>query len=179
VDLNEVCQTAARLLQYDALTRHAVIALSLDPRLPTVTGDPIQFQQVVLNLILNALEAAAASDAPRVEISTAVRGDDVEVAVRDNGPVWPRTCAASLRVVLHYQSAGLGPRFGDRAFDHRATQRAGPGRERRARGALFSFVVPRTPILGGGVRGAVDANRTETPGADVGRALRAGTGESL
>jgi signal transduction histidine kinase len=85
VDLNEVCQTSVRLLQYDALTRRAEIALSLDPDLPPVIGDPIQFQQVVLNLILNALDASAVRVAPRVEISTSLRGDDVEVAVSDNG----------------------------------------------------------------------------------------------
>jgi C4-dicarboxylate-specific signal transduction histidine kinase len=86
VDLNEMCRTSARLLQYDARTRRAQITLSLDPHLPPVTGDPVQFQQVVLNLILNALDASAATPNPHVVISTAARGEEVEVAVRDNGP---------------------------------------------------------------------------------------------
>ena len=86
VDLNEMCRTSARLLQYDAGTRRAQITLSLDPHLPPVTGDPVQFQQVVLNLILNALDASAATPKPHVVISTAARGEEVEVAVRDNGP---------------------------------------------------------------------------------------------
>jgi signal transduction histidine kinase len=59
VDLNEICRTSARVLQYDARARHAQITLTLDPHLPAVTGDPIQFQQVVLNLMLNALDASA------------------------------------------------------------------------------------------------------------------------
>jgi len=86
VDLNEVCRTSARLLQYDALHRGGDIILSLAPQLPAVTGDPVQFQQVVLNLILNALEACGSSIAPRVEIRTIAREDEVEVEVRDNGP---------------------------------------------------------------------------------------------
>jgi signal transduction histidine kinase len=86
VDVNEVCRTSARLLQHDALTRHAEITLALDPRSPTVTGDPIQVQQVVLNLVVNALDAAAASAHPQVAISTVARGEEVEFAVRDNGP---------------------------------------------------------------------------------------------
>jgi len=146
VDLNEVCRTAARLLQYDALTRRTVLALSLDPGHPMVTGDPIQFQQVVLNLILNALEAAAASDAPRVEISTAVRGDDVEVAVRDNGP----GLAADVRRHLFEsffttkpQGLGLGL-----AIVHSIIERHN-GRVQAENGALggaiFSVVLPRTP----------------------------------
>jgi C4-dicarboxylate-specific signal transduction histidine kinase len=86
VDLNEVCQSSARLLQYDVLARGAEITLELDPHEPAVTGDPIQLQQVVVNLLANALDASAASTSPHVTISTAVRGEEVEVAVRDNGP---------------------------------------------------------------------------------------------
>jgi len=85
VNLNEICRTSARLVQHDALTRHAEITLTLDPRLPAVTGDPIQLQQVVLNLVVNALDAAAESAHPRVAISTVARGEEVEVAVCDNG----------------------------------------------------------------------------------------------
>jgi signal transduction histidine kinase len=72
VDLNEVCRTSARVLQYDARTRNAQIALSLDAPLPAVTGDPVQFQQVVLNLTMNALDASAQTPKPHVVISTAV-----------------------------------------------------------------------------------------------------------
>jgi len=85
VDLNEICRTSARLLQYDVLTRLADVTLALDPRVPTVTGDPVQLQQVVVNLLVNALDASAASPNPHVTISTEVRGEEVEVAVRDNG----------------------------------------------------------------------------------------------
>jgi len=86
VDLNEICRTSARVLHYDLVARQADIMFALDPRQPTVTGDPVQLQQVVLNLLVNALDAAAASTTPQVTISTEVRGEEVEVAVRDNGP---------------------------------------------------------------------------------------------
>jgi len=86
VDLNEICRTAARILQYEIVGRQVEIIFALDPRQPAVTGDPVQLQQVVLNLVVNALDAAAASTTPRVTIRTAVRGEEVDVAVRDNGP---------------------------------------------------------------------------------------------
>jgi signal transduction histidine kinase len=86
VDLNEVCRAAARLLQYDALTRHVDMSLSLDPELRGVIGDPVQFQQIVLNIMLNALEACAGSAAPRIEVTTIGHDEEIEVAVRDNGP---------------------------------------------------------------------------------------------
>jgi signal transduction histidine kinase len=86
VDFNEVCRASARLLQYDARTRGGDIVLSLDPQLPAVIGDPVQFQQVLLNLIVNALEACATSCAPRVEVATIGRDEEIEVTVCDNGP---------------------------------------------------------------------------------------------
>jgi signal transduction histidine kinase len=86
VDLNDVCRTAARLLQHDALTRNAEIALLLDPDLPAIAADSVQFLQVVLNLVLNALDASSSSIHPEVLITTSARDEGVEVAVSDNGP---------------------------------------------------------------------------------------------
>jgi len=86
VDLNEVCLTAARLLEYEAKTRHAQVELSLDPDLPSAVGDPIQFQQVVLNLMMNALDASASAKSPRLTVRTMTCGEEIAVEVRDNGP---------------------------------------------------------------------------------------------
>jgi signal transduction histidine kinase len=146
VDLNEVCRTSARLLQYDALTRRADIALSLDPRLPAVIGDPIQFQQVVLNLMLNALEASAACAAPRVELTTSARDDEVEVAVRDNGPGLPEEVRARLfESFFTTKAQGLGLGL---AIVHSIVERH-HGRIQAENGALggaiFRVVVPRAP----------------------------------
>ena len=89
VDLNDVCRASARLLQYDALTRRTDIILSLDPQLAAVVGDPIQLQQIVLNLLLNGLEACATRTTPRVEVFTINHDSEIEVLVRDNGPGLP------------------------------------------------------------------------------------------
>ena len=90
VDLNQICQHAARLLQADADHRNTCLELSLAPAPLPVIGDPVQLQQVVLNLVLNAMEATA--DAPEdriVTVSTAQDEGEVEIAVHDTGPGLP------------------------------------------------------------------------------------------
>ena len=144
VDLNEVCQASARLLQYDALTRRADIILSLDATLPAVMGDPIQFQQVVLNLVLNALDASAASPAPTVRISTVVRDDEVEITVSDNGPGFPEDVRRRLfESFFTTKAEGLGVGL---AIVHSILERH-HGRVQADNdplgGAVFRVVVPR------------------------------------
>ncbi|MEN8751778.1 MAG: ATP-binding protein [Desulfobacterales bacterium] len=57
VDLNSVAQDAIRVVQGDAAARDARILLNLDAGLPQVWGDKVQLQQVVINLLVNALDA--------------------------------------------------------------------------------------------------------------------------
>lgn len=90
VDLNEICRQAVQLLKRDALLRRTRLELSLESRLTPIAGDPVQLQQVVLNLALNALESAStAAFDPAVTVSTALHGREVEISVRDTGPGLP------------------------------------------------------------------------------------------
>jgi signal transduction histidine kinase len=160
VDLNEVCQTSARLLRYEALTRRADITLSLDPHLPAVIGDPIQFQQIVLNLVLNALEASAACIDPRVEISTTAGDDEVEIEVRDNGPGLPEDVLRRLfESFFTTKSQGLGLGL---AIVHSIAERH-HGRVQAENGprggAIFRVVVPRAQAKADRISGARSMHR--------------------
>lgn len=86
VDLNDVCRRAAHLLNRDALIRQTRIELALESTLPPLPGDPVQLQQVVLNLALNALDAMAASADRSITIGTTSRDGKAELSVRDTGP---------------------------------------------------------------------------------------------
>lgn len=63
---------------------------ALDIRLPEetvlVSGSRIRLEQIVINLLQNALEAVEQVPAGRVEVRTQVRGDEVVLTVSDNGP---------------------------------------------------------------------------------------------
>jgi C4-dicarboxylate-specific signal transduction histidine kinase len=90
VDVNEVCVRAMQMLNRNAMLRRTRLTMQLDPDAPTVIGDPVQLQQVVLNLVLNALDAMATSSDERfVTIRTLVCDGEVELSVRDRGPGLP------------------------------------------------------------------------------------------
>ncbi|HET7470121.1 MAG TPA: MASE4 domain-containing protein [Gemmatimonadales bacterium] len=87
LDVNGLIQEAVALLQ-DELTSHRIaVQLALHERLLRVMGDRIQLQQVLLNLITNAMEAMATVDDPRVlAVRSGVQGDGgVLVAIADTG----------------------------------------------------------------------------------------------
>ena len=88
LDLNEVVSEVAWLVRNDAVIRNVTLSLELAPDLPRVRGDRIQLQQVVLNLVMNGLEAMRephAGDRTLV-IRTARDGAAaVAVAVQDSG----------------------------------------------------------------------------------------------
>ena len=79
VDLNRICELARELLLHDAARRGVQLRLSLEPKLPPVIGDAVQLQQVILNLVLNAMDAVQASPRAReVILGTAAGSGKVE-----------------------------------------------------------------------------------------------------
>jgi len=93
LDLNAVIADTVRLVSSDVLTRESVVTTELDAQLPQVDGTLVQIQQVLLNLIMNALDAMEGLPPAerRVIISTHLdRGDVVEMRVRDFGTGLPK-----------------------------------------------------------------------------------------
>jgi signal transduction histidine kinase len=88
LSLNAVVMDVLPLVDADARRRGAEVEADLDPRLPAVSGDRTQLQQVVLNLALNGLEALgpAGLGDRRVLIRTRAADGQVQLAVSDTGP---------------------------------------------------------------------------------------------
>jgi two-component system, LuxR family, sensor kinase FixL len=88
MNLNDVVAKVVQIVSPDAALRSCGVETALQPNLPPITGDPIQFQQVLLNLVLNAFDAMR--DTPvshrKVTIATEWNGDGaVRASVRDYG----------------------------------------------------------------------------------------------
>jgi PAS domain S-box-containing protein len=88
LDLNEAIEEVVILTESEARRNKVVLRKELAADLPPVMGDRVQLQQVLVNLILNAIEAmATVEDRERdLLIRTQVgEGDQIRVAVRDSG----------------------------------------------------------------------------------------------
>ena len=88
VDVNALTSSVLTLVLPDALRRNVVIHTTLDPVLPKVPADPVHLQQVLLNLIINAMEAMEETPtaARWLEVRTERCDDEhVQVSVADNG----------------------------------------------------------------------------------------------
>jgi PAS domain S-box-containing protein len=88
VDMNEAIEDVLALVQGEVRTRGVVLRTDLATRLPPVSGDRVQLQQVVLNLVMNGIEAmSSVQDRPRdLVIRTQESEDDqVVVTVQDSG----------------------------------------------------------------------------------------------
>jgi C4-dicarboxylate-specific signal transduction histidine kinase len=87
VDLNEVVRTVGRLVRGDASRHGVTVELDLAPDLPPTPGDPIQLQQVVMNLMLNAFVAMSRPRAPtrRLVVRTRAADGSLEARFEDSG----------------------------------------------------------------------------------------------
>ena len=85
--LNEVVDEVLPLIEGEALSHEVSLTLDLARQSPRVWADRIQLQQVVLNLVMNGLQATAlVDDRPRKLLITSRRHDaHGAVAVQDNG----------------------------------------------------------------------------------------------
>jgi two-component system sensor kinase FixL len=87
LDVNDVVREVTELVRRDMMLRDIPVHLDLAAALPPVRGDRAQLQQVVLNMVLNGLEATSASNglARGLVIRTSADGKGVVVAVEDGG----------------------------------------------------------------------------------------------
>jgi len=87
IDLNQLVESTLHLLRGEFMKRKIHIDVALANNLPMISGDPVQLQQVLLNLIMNAMDAmnSKAPSQRSIEVATRANGGQVEVAIVDFG----------------------------------------------------------------------------------------------
>ena len=155
IDIADAILEVLAIVRREARRRRVELSFMPDPNLPRVVGDRVHLQQVVLNLVLNAMDAMADTHvrARRVLIHATRRPEgDLEVAVRDFGHGIPGDGVARLFQSFYTtkeQGMGLGLSI------CRSIVEAHGGRiwaESSAQGATFRFTLP--------VDGATSARRS-------------------
>jgi signal transduction histidine kinase len=152
LNIDETIQEVIALVSSDMLRGRVELKTDLAADLPPVSGDRIQLQQVILNLILNGKEAMSGVQShPReLLVSSGKNGsDEVVVAVRDSGN-------------------GLDPRNVDRIFDPFFTTKPG--------GMGLGLSISRTIIEAHG--GTLWATQNEDKGATIQFTLPLGSGSA-
>ena len=89
LNLNDLVEEVVPLVRNEVARQRAMLRFDLDPDIPAITGDEIQLQQVIINLIVNAVQAMATiDDRPRAVIVQSRMGDadHVVLDVEDSGP---------------------------------------------------------------------------------------------
>ena len=93
VNLNEIIREVLRLLHSDLLGRGTAIETQLAPSLPSVDANAVQLQQVLLNLVMNSLEAMQSIPIAKRRIVISTKCEDtlsILVSVRDYGSGLPK-----------------------------------------------------------------------------------------
>ena len=151
-DINGAIREVIELTRGETAKHGVVVQTKLADGLPVIEGDRVQLQQVMLNLVINAVEAMSGdSEAPHALLISSLKGEagDVVVAVHDSGP--------GLAPPLHeqvfdafYTTKGTGLGLGLSIC--RSIIEAHGGRlwasANVPRGAIFQFTLPARPSVG-------------------------------
>ena len=164
IDVAALLAGVARRFREEAVARSIRLTLELAPGLPLVLGDPVQLEQVAMNLVLNAFEAMgeggdAGAGAPRAIVLRArpTEPEGVDVSVRDSGPgLDDEALARAFEAFFTTKPRGLGMGL---AISRSIVEAHGGrllARNNTDRGATFQFHLPAAQ------RGAAAA-RTREP----------------
>jgi signal transduction histidine kinase len=145
VDLNEAAREVVALSAGELQRARVVVRQDLAEDLPSVPGDRVQLQQVILNLLLNAADAMdGVEDRPRLITITTERDDgEVRLAVRDAGTGLGSADAEHLFQPFYTtKSAGMGMGLSvSRSIVERHRGRLGAS-PHVGPGATFAFTIP-------------------------------------
>lgn len=152
IDLVEAINDVLELVRSEIRRNQILFRTELAGDLPLVTGDRVQLQQVILNLIMNAIEALAEVDVETRELLVSAAADErkVTVSVRDTGGGMPAEMLDRIFEAFYTtkpKGMGMGLAISRSIIEaHGGTIYAAPN---FPHGAVFGFILP----LGGKAKG--------------------------
>jgi PAS domain S-box-containing protein len=150
VDMNELIEETISFVHGEAQRKNVSVRTELDDGLPTLSGDRVQLEQVILNLMVNGIESMAGHESePRqlVVRSALPKPDELLVSVADTGPGIDAQHAGRLFApffTTKLEGIGMGLSISRSIIEaHRGRLWA---TKNEPRGAVFHFVLPiKTP----------------------------------
>jgi two-component system sensor kinase FixL len=146
VDINPLIVDALELTKFGTRPGTTSIRCDFEPDLPQVLVDPVQIQQILVNLTRNALEAVKGRMNSEVAITTRRAAKGVAIQVEDNGPGIQEDAIPDLfKTFASSKSGGLGLGLAISktiAQSHGGTLDVDPGGS--GRGARFILTLPMT-----------------------------------
>ena len=146
VRLADVVNAILALAAIESAARGIVIDTKVAPDLPMVRGDSVQLQQVILNLVVNAMDAMSTVKDSERRLEILGQPDDqngqpaARISVRDRGiGLNGQPADRVFKALLHNQTAGNGPGPGDLPLDHRSPWGPVVGRIKRWARSNFCF----------------------------------------
>ena len=146
VDVNKIIAETLALVEAEARRNGILVRVDLAASVPPVSADRIQIQQVVLNLIVNAMEAMNSDSTPGRDLFVVSATDlaaCVVVAVHDSGPGLPAESRGLFDAFYTTKSQGLGMGLAicrTIIESHGGRIWATPN---TPRGAVFQFTLPK------------------------------------
>jgi C4-dicarboxylate-specific signal transduction histidine kinase len=146
LDLGELLTETVALARSDARVRQVNVTLKMEGKLPAVRGDRVHLQQVLLNLMLNGMDAMAngPKTGRRLTVSAKTAKDgDIEVSVSDCGiGIAPENVERLFEPFLTTKPSGMGMGL---AISQTIIEAHGGkiwGGNNTTRGAIFKFTLP-------------------------------------
>ena len=145
LQMNQVLQDAVQMIEPRVQRMGGTLELSLDPTLPEIAGDRALLFQATTNLLLNAVQAVALSDAKRIRAATRCAGESLQLVIQDSGAALPES---RLQTVFDPASAPTPEALGLPVAHIIAHQHGGrlSVRSQPGLGNAFLLELPCTPV---------------------------------
>jgi signal transduction histidine kinase len=142
--INDIIREMTPLLRHEADRHSVTIRTELDSTLPIITADRVQLQQVLLNLMLNGIEAMKGTGGELIVTSSRAEDDQLLISVTDSGPGLP---AEEIERIFEAffttkpQGTGMGLSISRNIVESHGGRLWASGNA--GRGATFHFTLPQ------------------------------------